>query len=110
MTLRKRRVMFSEEQEFQRAYESGMLVVYRPMGSKLFRAFVPEEKRKDEKLMDVIRLWSKGIERNGVFYIRATEEEIVCEFGETLWFMDMFDLLIVAPNPETWDASTNNLN
>ena len=106
--MRKRNVIFIDEHGLKEAWESGILVVYRPMGSKIFRAFVPDRLRIHQEVMDLLLLWSKGIQKNGVFFIRATEEEIVNEFGQTLWFMNMHEIIIGVPNEDTWKHK--NLN
>lgn len=108
--MRKRNVIFIEQLDYERACKVyGYVVIMRPMGSRLFRVALPEQLMDNKEVVDVVELWSKGIKRNGIYFIRATEEEAICEFAETLFQMDV-EALIVSPDENIWQKITLSAN
>ncbi len=75
-------------------------MIVRPVGSKIFRAYVSKEYDRKE-VHDVLLLWSMGRYIDGVYYMRIDDMETMVDLLQTLDHMDI-DSVLIEPDENTW--------
>jgi hypothetical protein len=106
--MKKRRVIFfsGNESDYRKHYEDGWIIITRPMGSKLFRAFVPEQFRTNPFLIEFVDAYS-WVRKDGVYFMHATEEDIYSHL-DYLFENVTHNVMVSVPDEKTWGTDIND--